>query len=128
MSPITIGFLVLLLGFLVSLYKFLRTGYAFVKYIRKKHPAEWKDMAHKDKIRNALFPFGKGAATYFIYKSKDDLGDAKIAQFRKRIRQHTLFLVVVYPLSFLTYIVLIFWFLETMVEGGHGGGFRFFWD
>lgn len=66
-------------------------------------------------VKKALFPFSKGTVTYFIYKSKDDLNDDKIAEFRKKIRQHTLFLAVVYPISFIGYVILVFWFLKTFV-------------
>jgi len=128
MSPITIGFLVLFLGLTFSICKFLYTGYSFAKYIREKYPVKWENMAQKDTIKKALLPFGKGTVTYFIYKSKDDLDDTRVVQFRKTIRQHSLFLFVVYPISFVAYVIVIFWFLEALGTGGKGGSFSFFWN
>ena len=115
MSPITIGLLILLIGVLSSIYKFFYNGYSFIKYIKEKYPQKWEEMVHKDWIVKALLPFGKDTATYFIYKSKDTYGDEQIAKFRKSIRRHTLFLVIVYPISFLSYIIIVIWLLETFV-------------
>lgn len=118
MSPITIGILFLIFGFIFGISKFLYTGYSFTKYIKEKYPIKWKEMTENDSVRRVLLPFGNDTVTYFIYKSKKDFGDDNIAQFRKKIRQHTFFLAVVYPISFVIYIVVAFWFMKTLETGG----------
>ncbi|MGA1823832.1 MAG: hypothetical protein ACMUIP_04140 [bacterium] len=126
MNIIIIGLLVLLIGIFSSLFKFLYTGYIFIKYIKEKYPLKWEEVAPKNNISKALFPFSKGTSVYFLYKSNENFGDEKITELRKRIKQHTFFLVIVYPLSFLIYIILVFYFLKKFT--GVGGNITFFWD
>ena len=126
MNIFIIGLLVLLIGMFSSLFKFLYTGYIFIKYIKEKYPLKWEEVEPKNNISKALFPFSKGSAVYLIYKSNENFGDVKISEFRKRIRQHTLFLVIVYPLSLLIYIIIVFLFLKKFT--GMGGNITFFWN
>jgi len=114
MSPITIGFLFLIFGLILGISRFLYTGYSFTKYIKEEYPVKWKEMTGNDTVRRALLPFGNDTVSYFLYKSKNDFDDEKITQFRKKIRQHTFFLAVVYPISFVSYIIVIFWFMEAL--------------
>jgi hypothetical protein len=113
-------------GYLSNIYKFLRTGFIFTKYVKKKYPKEWEQMRDENVISKALLPFRKGTITYFIYKSEDNLGDDEITRFRKQIKQHTVFLIAVYPISFIAYVIVVFWLLEKM--SGGWGSFRFFWS
>ncbi len=126
MSPITIGILVLAAGFFSSLYKLLRAGYVFAKYVKEKYPKEWKQLRDENVISKALLPFRKGSLTYFMYKSEDNLGDDEITRFRKQIKKHAMFLIAVYPITFIVYVIVVFWLLERM--SGGGGSFRFFWS
>lgn len=113
MSPITVGIIFLGIGFIAVAGKFLYTGLKFTKYIKERYPEQWDEMVNKNIVSRALFPFKKGTLTHFVYKSTDSLNDEKIVEFRRKFRQHFFLLFVIYPLSFLSFVVLVIFFLET---------------
>jgi hypothetical protein len=111
MSPITVGVIAFGISFFVSLGQFLYTGFKFTRYIKQKYPDKWNAM-DQDIATVFLFPFRKGSAAYFIYKSKETFNDEKIADFRKAFRRRAFALFAVYPLGFISFIILLVLFLE----------------
>jgi hypothetical protein len=112
MSPFTVGVIVFGISFFVSLGQFLYTGFKFTRYIKEKYPEKWNAM-DQDIATVFLFPFRKESSVYFIYKSKETFDDEKIADFRKTFRRRAFAFFVVYPLGFISFIILFVLFLET---------------
>ena len=69
-------------------------------------------MVDQSIVTRIFFPFKKGTLPHFAYESTDTLNDEKIVEFRKRYRHHFFTLFVIYPLSFISYMILIVVFLE----------------
>jgi hypothetical protein len=113
MSPITIGVIFFGIGWVICAGRFAYTGFQFQKYIKERYPDHWNKMVDQSVMTRVFFPFRKGTLPHFAYKSTESLNDPKIVEFRRKYRQHFFTLFVIYPVSFLSFIVLVVILLET---------------
>lgn len=65
----------------------LKDGKEFRHYLAEKYPAEFYRLAYEDAFKKTfLWPWRKDTLVYFMFDSKEDFGDPRIAIYRRNVR------------------------------------------
>lgn len=74
----------------VAIASLVRTMYLNVRfqaYLREKHHGHWQRIFQDQAIKKALlWPFMRGTPVDFGWKSRENFGDPKVAEFRRQLR------------------------------------------
>ena len=59
----------------------------FHAYLKEKHQEQWQDILQNQLLKKALlWPFMRGTPVDFGWKSRENSGDPRIAEFRRQLR------------------------------------------
>ena len=82
---------VLLVGAIANVFRAAQLNQQFQRYLAENHRDHWEKIYQEDFIKKSLlWPLMKGTAVDFLWKSKEDFGDAKITELRRKIHMSVL--------------------------------------
>jgi hypothetical protein len=59
----------------------------FGRYLEENYPKQYQTLIYDDYIKKVFrIPWDKNSMPYFVWRSADDLGDPRIAIFKKKIK------------------------------------------
>ena len=77
---------VLLVGAIANVFRAAQLNQQFQRYLAENHRDHWERIYQEDFIKKSLlWPFMKGTPVDFLWKSKEDFGDPKITELRRKI-------------------------------------------
>jgi hypothetical protein len=84
---LNVGVAFFIIDAVIILINGIMTSARFGRYLEEKYPKEYHALAYENSIKKSLrIPWQKNSISHFVWISNDDLGDPRIAIFRKKIK------------------------------------------
>jgi hypothetical protein len=90
-----------------SLVRFVVLGFQFKRHLVEHHPSQHREIYEKDIFKKVyLWPVMKNTPVDFVFLSREDFGDARLAELRRGIKLNLLGFVSSAVATFVTFVVI----------------------